>query len=404
MSEKSKRYGQATLGAGLVSGTAAVNANRIANHHNALHEAKYDAKINALKNGKYGLDVHGNPVDKIPTEGMYKHRQKIEAQYENRLAGKRKGTALRDLGQKRKNVPWSLRTRGKFIGATTALAIPATVLGAHYSVDKSLKRHDVDSGVAGAAVGGAAYQGASYALKPLDRHFERQLREETAGRASGRRKSGSPRVDLRSIDEWKKLRDAGKGPAENKLSRYSDRLFGQKVRGAEGRKILQEHKKASGFPKGTPVAGAAEWRNYFKTYPTNLPGGRMKRVLAHTHTGPSGMALTGLAAAATGAAAYQNSRHHYSGNSVSKSSNIRSHSDLDENIYAWMDNALPIRRNPISPLQMLSAGVLQAKAQAYGRGEMLMSSTLNRRGLGVSNANAYGLIMNAPAGRGTMMT
>lgn len=362
MADQSKRAANASLAVGAGAGLAAVNTNRIANKRNEIYQRNIDRKLSELKNGKFGLDATGKPVDKIkaPAKGEYNPKRKVERQYENRMAGKRKGAKIVELGEKRKNVPWTPSTRGKFMRGSLAVAVPATVLGSRYSVDKSdVRRRDVDLGVAAAGTAGLAYQAGGYALKPVERRLERQLSEEYAGRTSKRKKTG-----------------------------------------AEGRAILNEHKKKSNLPKGTPVAGSKEWRNYFKTYPTNLPGGRMKRVLARTHAGPSGAAATAGVASIAGIAAANASRQKEKSN-VSKGTNIREYPYLPENIREWREGYYPIRRDPISPLESLSAGMLMARANAAGYGQKL--SRRQARKLGTNNVQLFDSrrMIYSPIGRGS---
>lgn len=46
--------------------------------------------------------------------------------------------------------------------------------------------------------------------------------------------------------------------------------------------------------------GGKEWKDFFRTYPRDLPGGAVRRTMAHTHAGKTGMALTAGFGAAGG--------------------------------------------------------------------------------------------------------
>jgi hypothetical protein len=374
MADQSKRAANASLAVGAGAGLAAVNTNRIANKRNEMYQRNIDRKLSELKNGKFGLDATGKPVDKVkaPAKGEYNPKRKIERQYENRMAGKRKGARIVELGEKRKNVPWTPATRGKFMRGSLVVAVPATVIGSRYSVNKSdVRRKDVDLGLAAAGGAGIAYQAGGYALKPVERRLERQLSEEYAGRKKSKGKDTASRV-----------------------------VFGDKKTGPEGRAILNEHKKKSNLPKGAPVAGTKEWRNYFKTYPTNLPGGRMKRVLARTHAGPSGAAATAGVASIAGIAAANASRQKEKSN-VSKGTNIREYPYLPENIREWREGYYPIRRNPISPVESLSAGILMARANAAGYGQKLSRRQAKKSGKNNVQFFDSRRMIYSPVGRGS---
>lgn len=133
-----------------------------------------------------------------------------------------------------------------------AVGAPALWYGSRHSVSKKETGHrrDVDAGLVGGAVGAGAYQEASYALKPLDRRAEAKIKR-------------NPDLNRQAREYQSKMR-----------------------------------------PKNAK-AGDPSWRPYFRNYPKNLPGSKLKRALAITHTGRSGGALTAAAggAAAVGAAA-----------------------------------------------------------------------------------------------------
>jgi len=87
---------------------------------------------------------------------------------------------------------------------------------------------------------------------------------------------------------------------------------------------------------------------------------------------------------------------------VSKGTNIREYSELNENIREFMNSASRIERNPVSPLQALSAGILMARAQSAGYGTPLTRREAKRRGRGISENHQYGMILNASAGHGSV--
>lgn len=145
-----------------------------------------------------------------------------------------------------------LAGNAKATWAGIAVGAPALWYGSRHSVSKKETGHrrDVDAGLIGGAAGAGAYQEASYALKPLDRRAEAKIKR-------------NPDLNRQAREYQSKMR-----------------------------------------PKNAK-AGDPSWRPYFRNYPKNLPGSKLKRALAVTHTGRSGGALTAAAggAAAVGAAA-----------------------------------------------------------------------------------------------------
>lgn len=57
--------------------------------------------------------------------------------------------------------------------------------------------------------------------------------------------------------------------------------------------------------------------------------------------------------------------------SVSKGTNIREFPYLSENVRTWTTGAPSIRRNPFTPIEMLSSGMMMAQAQSAGMGRNL---------------------------------
>lgn len=59
--------------------------------------------------------------------------------------------------------------------------------------------------------------------------------------------------------------------------------------------------------------GAPGWTKAYRNYPLHLPGARQSRIMAYTHSGKTGMALTGLAGVGAGAVAVKANRKHHKG-------------------------------------------------------------------------------------------
>ena len=76
----------------------------------------------------------------------------------------------------------------------------------------------------------------------------------------------------------------------------------KKIKASPKHAATMKQHEAKYRPKGM-TAGDPRFRQFFQHYPKTLPGGRMKRVLSHTHTGKSGgLATLGIiGAGATGA-------------------------------------------------------------------------------------------------------
>lgn len=354
MSDNSKRAGQASVAVGAGAGLAALNTNRIANARNRRYQSNVDRELNKVK-AAYGLDASGNPTAKIDTSSMKRNKGQAnprvrDAQGVNRTAARARAAKIIELGEKRKQVPWTPHTRGKFMRGAALIAVPTSVVGAHYSVDKAdVHRRDVDAGLTAAIAGGAAYQGAGYALKPLDRKYERKLA-------------------------------------------MSD----------EHRATLRAHKKTTGLPRNA-VAGDEHWRKYFRTYPKGLPGSRLKRALAVSHAGPTGAAATVGAGALAGLAASNASAKARYNAQVSKGTNIREFPYLPENIREWQNSAAPIRRNPISPLSMIAASNVMAMGNNLGNQSGMSKRQLRRLARGLNLYEGGRATVYSPIGQGTMI-
>lgn len=91
-------------------------------------------------------------------------------------------------------------------------------------------------------------------------------------------------------------------------------------------------------------------------------------------------------------------------NQVSKGTNFGEYKYLPENIREWNHSTSPIVRNPVSPIQMLSSGMLMARANAAGHGVKLSRRQQKRIGHSMKDFNEAMLSMNAPLGHGSVMT
>lgn len=163
--------------------------------------------------------------------------------------------------------PKLYRNQTKLWATGLGVGVPTSYVGTREAVGKRATRSDVNGAYAGGVGAFAGYQGGSLALKPLDRRAERKISEDP---------------DLKS-------------KAEN-------------------------YRAKANRPKNA-TAGDPRWRPYFRNYPKDLPGGRLKRTLAVTHTGHSGSALTAgvTAAGAVGGVALM--RHHEE-NKIKKSDTV----------------------------------------------------------------------------------
>ena len=113
------------------------------------------------------------------------------------------------------------------------------------------------------------------------------------------------------------------------------------------------------------------------------------------------MAAPVISAGASGGLAYDQSKKGFVGNNVSKGTNLREYPNLNENIRDI--TAYRIQRNPVSPLQALSAGILMARAQSAGKGQMISYREAKRQGRSISLNHEYGMVLNSAAGHGVMV-
>lgn len=67
-------------------------------------------------------------------------------------------------------------------------------------------------------------------------------------------------------------------------------------------KVTSHSKKSFGRNGTRPAVGDPAWKKYNRSFPTDVPGGKLRRVTSYTHAGKTGLALTGAAALAGAAA------------------------------------------------------------------------------------------------------
>ena len=89
---------------------------------------------------------------------------------------------------------------------------------------------------------------------------------------------------------------------------------------------------------------------------------------------------------------------------VSKGTNFKDYENLPENVRSWTDRGPFIRRNPVSPIDMVSSGMMMAEAQAAGMGRNLTRREKKRMGRNVKNYGEGRMFMYSPLSRGSMMT
>jgi len=192
-----------------------------------------------------------------------------------RLQRKAAYRALHELASERKLIKPRLGPRSLTANLVTAgVGVPVSYMGARHQL-KVNEKHPVSKGIEplyagevskkdddqkklaagylGAAGGAAAYQGAGYAFIPKEKKWAKQIKT-------------NPKHAAKFAEHQAKM--------------------------------------PPGATKNSP-----EMRNWFKTYPKSLPGGRVRRILTHTHTGKTGVAATLGAAGLTGAGAVAAAGH-----------------------------------------------------------------------------------------------
>ena len=249
-------------GAGVLAGTASLG--RIEGKVQQSQKARFDRKITRLQ---AQMPTKGTPVAYRPhLQGQFMARKPGDKATKKAKVKALSGEINQLRAAKNKVKKPHLAGNAKATWAGIAVGAPALWHGARSQVqkkDSGYRRHDVDAGVLGAAAGAGAYQEASYALKPFDRRAERKIAQSST-------------LNRQQKDYQSKMR-----------------------------------------PKNAK-AGDPAWRPYFRNYPKNLPGSRLKRTLAVTHTGKTGGAATVAAGLAGGAGAAHLSRKHREKNAVAK--------------------------------------------------------------------------------------
>jgi hypothetical protein len=198
--------------------------------------ARGGTKITAPTRSKYG-----GAGKKVSSEVPYhpKSASQREALRLKRKAGFRRVRELEAAGARIK--PKLYPHQSKLWAASTAVGVPVSYMGARRAVrareaqeriGKKLDQKDTTAAYAGGAGAGIAYQGGAMLTKPIDWRNEKKIKASPQHRAT-----------------------------------------------------LAAHEKK--YPRGTS-AGDTRYREFFRNYPKKLPGGRMKRVFTHTHTGKSG--------------------------------------------------------------------------------------------------------------------
>lgn len=266
-----KRKGQASIALGIGSGTVAIRHNAVANAVNAAHQRRYDRKIDET-NRAYGARgkklVMEDPRKVAPGSvtqdsigrNVY-HSPTAKKAYKSTAKELRRGkfTRLNELRTARNRVPLGGPGRSKLLAASTAVAVPALWHGTRQQVkkDRDVRRRDVDAGFLGAAAGAGGYQEVTYKFKGLDKKNEQKI-------------AADPALKQR----------------------------------------MRNYEKQMGKPKGAIPAGHPYWKQHFKHYPKDLPGGKLKHFNRVAFTGKTGVGLTAAAGAAGAAGAMKLSQKH----------------------------------------------------------------------------------------------
>jgi len=88
---------------------------------------------------------------------------------------------------------------------------------------------------------------------------------------------------------------------------------------------------------------------------------------------------------------------------ISKGSNVREFPYLPENIRDWQNNAVPIRRNPVSPLQMIASANVMAVGSNLGNQSGMTKRQLRRLARGLNIYEGGRATVYSPLGQGTMV-
>jgi len=224
-------------------------------------------KITEPTRSKYGGSENKRVSSDIPN-----HPKSAPQREALRLARKSGYRKVRQLEAARKAIsrPKIYPHQSKLWIGATAVGAPVSYLGAKRAVkareqglSKKLNEKDGTAAYAGGVGSGIAYQGGAMLTKPID---------------------------------WKNEKKIAASPKH--------------------RATLAAHEAK--YPRGTS-AGDTKYREFFRHYPKNLPGGRMKRTFTHSHTGKSGGAITLGVIGAGAAGAVQARRMHEKKHTVQKS-------------------------------------------------------------------------------------
>lgn len=175
----------------------------------------------------------------------------------------------------------------------------------------------------------------------------------------------------------------------------------------EWKETWNAHKRKHGVEQTSSSMSHKAREKFYLDYPKSLPGGKAQRALAFKNK-KSVYAGTMLAGASAGGAM----AHKYSSvgkaiveNNIAKNNtNVREFSYLPENVRTWTDKGPFIRRNPISPTDMLSSGMMMAQAQAAGMGRSLSRKQRKAIGRSVRDYGEGRMFIYSPISRGSMMT
>jgi hypothetical protein len=245
MAKKKDYSAEAAIGAGgaLALGTPAVS--------------RVELKARELRSNQLGRKIEAHAANKpAKPERQYSANTKRylaegpKKKYERQKATKEWQGKLNRLQNKANKAakPKVFPKQTKLWATGLATGVPLAYYGAQKKVSKrSNKERDVNAGFAGGLAGFGAYQGGSLALKPIEKPLERKIK------------------------------------SDSKL------------------KAIQQAHKEKHLPKKA-TAGHPGWIKYSREYPKELPGAKLRRVQAYTHSGKSGGLLT-LGATAAGAAA-----------------------------------------------------------------------------------------------------
>ena len=327
-----RKTGAASLagGTGLVG--ASMGIGPLEQRINAGAERRNAARLQQIQR-PYGYDAVGRPAkDPRARARRSGFTPSASAKEEAKELVRRKHGAINEFNRtKMRGIPLKYQAGRKW--ALAGAGGLALWHGGRQSVDKAdqpgVRRRDVDRAAGGALVGIGAYQAPHYAMKPHDRAAERRI------------------------------------AADNDLRREA-----------------REYRTSSGLPRNAKL-GDPRWVGYFRNYPKHLPGGRSKRIFAHTHAGKTGAALTAgagaLGAAGMVATGRRQDRH--------------------------VGKALYQRERRVSPLRAAEFGA-GAALGAWGLGRSRMVGRALGRGIrmaeGKNNAQAVRAIQLAQAAQGAL--